>query len=617
MPGIIGFAREISAQDSQQLLADMARRLEAEDRFQVGAYSTHGVGLGRVSLGITNRSPQPVWNDDNSVGLVMEGELYDRTQAERILQEQGREAPKGDDALVALRLYEACGPEFVSHLNGAFAIAIWDGRAAQLLLANDRLDLHPVYYARLADGLMFGSGVRALLANSALPRTVDRLAVAQFLTFDHVLGDRSLLSHVKRLPPATVLTYRNDELGLRSYWQPLHPAGYELRSEQEWMDGLLVHLRRAVQRQSRGALPAGLLLSGGLDSRVLLALLAEDQAPGALTTFTWGIPGCDDARFAREAAQQADVPNRFFELPPDWLLKQAAEGVRVTDGMGNVVNLHAMATLEAEVEHAQVIYKGFQGDAMMGYGMWYGHWAQYDPTLRAQAHFQAYLEQGLISFNQKQQERLFTPDFQRAGGDQVLASFAAAVDECPAQDMGDQRIWLDLRHRVPRMTLNGVDVVRSRAVVRLPFCDYDLVEFSLRIPPGLRYQRRLMKDAFIQAYPQLAKVPVTETGLPMIACARDVLLRSESWLRWQARRAGLKHVAATRKRPYRDYKNWFRTLLRPWLEEILLSPRALERGYFEPTAVHQLVADHMAGADHTVRLGALLAIELWHRQAID
>jgi asparagine synthase (glutamine-hydrolysing) len=617
MPGIVGFVKEASDDHSKQLLAGMARRMENEYRFQVDMYSADGIGLGRVSLGITNPEPQPVWNDDGSVGLVMEGELYDRLQAERILEERGRQVPHDNDALLVLRMYEVCGEELVSHLNGAFAIAIWDRRATKLILANDRLDLHPLYYAQLRNGLMFGSGVRALLANADLPRTVDKLAIAQFLTFDHVLGNRSLLTEVKRLPPASVLTYQNGALSIRSYWLPLHPGGYELRSEQEWIDGLLFHLRQAVKRQSRGALPAGLLLSGGLDSRALLATLAEDKAPGAFTTFTWGIPGCDDARFAREASKQAGVRNLFFELEPDWLLKQADDGVRTTDGMGNVVNLHAMATLEAEARYAKVIYKGFQGDAMMGYGMWHGHWAHYDPALRRQAHFQAYLEQGLISFNQRQQERLFTPAFRREGGDQVLESFGAALQECPAQDMGDQRIWLDLRHRVPRMTLNGVDVVRSRAVVRLPFCDQELVAFSLRIPPGLRYQRRLMKNAFVQAFPHLAKVPVTETGLPMIDCARDVVLRGESWLRWQARKAGLKRVAVARRRPYRDYKNWFRTLLRPWVEETLLGARALERGYFEPEAVRRLVAEHMAGSDHTVRLGALLAIELWHRQAVD
>jgi len=174
----------------------------------------------------------------------------------------------------------------------------------------------------------------------------------------------------------------------------------------------------------------------------------------------------------------------------------------------------------------------------------------------------------------------------------------------------------DFRQRVPRMTLNVVEALRGRMIVRLPFAENDLVEFSLTIPPGLRYDRRLIKNAFIRAFPAYAQIPVTETGMPMMENLTTVRLQAEKWARWHLRRIS-KGVRYQRRRPYQDYRTWFRTVLRPWIEGTLLDERALERGYFKPQTVRQLVAEHMAGADHAVRLGALMTLELWHRHFME
>jgi asparagine synthetase B (glutamine-hydrolysing) len=188
--------------------------------------------------------------------------------------------------------------------------------------------------------------------------------------------------------------------------------------------------------------------------------------------------------------------------------------------------------------------------------------------------------------------------------------------ESRSPDLSDQRIVYDFRQRVPRMTLNGVEALRGHMVVRLPFADNDLVDFSLSMPPGLRYERRLIKNAFIRDFPAYAQVPSTETGLPLMDNLTTVRLQAENWARWHARRVA-KGVRYPRHRPYKDYHTWFRTVLRPWVEGILLDRRTLERGDFKPESVRRLVAEHMAGANRTVKLGALISLELWRRQFID
>jgi hypothetical protein len=159
--------------------------------------------------------------------------------------------------------------------------------------------------------------------------------------------------------------------------------------------------------------------------------------------------------------------------------------------------------------------------------------------------------------------------------------------------------------------------VRNKAAVRLPYCDNDLVDFSLRVPPGLHNERRLVRYAFITHYPQLAKVPVSGTGLPMVENARMLLKQGDRLLRWHLQKLGIDAHPDRLWRPYKDYNRWFRTVLKEWVHDILLSPRCLERGYYRPEFLKNLVAEHMAGKDMAERIGSLMSIELWHRQFID
>jgi asparagine synthase (glutamine-hydrolysing) len=614
MPGLIGF---VGDSEDDALLAKMGQALEPEPLFKRDLYQAQAWGLGRVHLAVLNPQPQPVWNEDRSRCLVLEGELYNAPSLRQGLTDQGAPLPAGDAALI-LHLYEQEGAAFIHRLQGAFTVAIWDQQTRQLLLANDRLGLYPTYYAQANGRFLFASGVRALLADPHLTRTVNRVGMAQFLTFDHLLGDQTLLQEVSLLRGSSLLTWQDGRFHIDTYWEPTHPQQYQLYSEETWMESLLYQLKQAVRRQAPGDLPAGMLLSGGMDSRVLAILLRDVGGAGKrpLPTFTWGIPGCDDARAAREVANYVGFPNQFDELKPDWLLAVAEEAVRATDGLGNVVNLHARANLEQQVPHAQLFYKGFMGDAMFGFALRHQHWADYDTPTSTEAHLSVHRDQGVITFEPAEQPNLFTAEMGRQVGTAVLDSYRAGMDEAGSTQLADQRIYFDYRQRVPRMTINGVEVVRSRAAVRLPFCDYELMDLALTIPPGLRYRRRLMRDTFIRYFPEMAQIPLPDTGLPMISCARDIRLRSEDWLRWHLSER-VSWIKRNRKRPYKDYNAWFRTILRPWVEETLLNPHSLERGYFQPQYVRQLVQDHMAGHNHTIRLGALLSLELWHRQFID
>lgn len=617
MPGIIGFASRTSLADSQIFLQEMAQALASGHRYEIDLYADGDAGLGRVSLGLVNLGFQPVWNEDKSLCIVMEGELFDHAHLKQDLAQKGHRFQQANDAELVLHLFEEYGENFAVKLNGAFVAAIWDVVRRKLLLVNDRLGLYPLYYSLHNGSLLFASGVRSLLVDRSLPRSIDKTAIAQFLTFDHLLDDRTLLEAVRLMPQASLLTYADGKVKIRRYWEINYPQNYPLRSEQDYMDEFSALIRQAVARQTTGELPAGILLSGGLDSRMLLAYLTGEYRDKPLRSFTWGIPGCDDARYAREVAQKAGSEHHFFELKPDWLLAKAEQAVRITDGMANLINLHAFATLDEEAELANVIYKGFLGDAMFGFGIRQQFWAAYDEPTRQQAHFQVHTDQGVITFSPSEQKDHFAEEFKRQIGNSINESYIAGMDDSRSQLMANQRLYFDYRQRVPRMTLKGVEVARSRAMIRLPFCDNDLVDFSIKVPPGLLYERRLMKNAFIREFPKFAQIPVTDTGLPMMLCMRDITRRANQMLWWRLQSTRWKDWAGPMRKPYKDYNKWFRTGLRGWVEKTLLSPAALQRGYLKPESIQQIVNKHMSGENHTVKLGAMLSLEIWHQLYID
>lgn len=617
MPGIVGFVKDIDNNQATSFLEGMARALESDDWFVNHLYAGEGFGLGRVSLGILNPEAQPVWDKDRGIWLVMEGEFYNSQELQHDLGKKGYQFRTNSDAEIALCLYIDSGEQFASRLHGAFAIALWDQGEQKLIVTNDRLGLHPIYYTETQQGLVFGSGVRALLADPMVSREIDPAAIAQFLTFDHVLLDRTLLKKVKLLDQASVLTYQNRQLAIKPYWKLEYTYIYPLISLDEYIEELVRLLRQSIQRHAHDELPTGLLLSGGLDSRWLLALLAESPRVKNLRTFTFGIPGCIDGKFAGELSKKAHCNHQFFELRSDWLLGQAENAVRITDGMGNIVNLHALATLDEESQYAKVMYKGFLGDAMFGYAVVPRFWADYDDETRMEAHWQTHRGHGVISLEREQQSALFTDRFQQELGKAVFEDYSKGMNEFPAKQLANQRLFFDLRQRVPRMTIRGVEAVRQRAAVRLPFCDYDLVEFTTRVPPGYHDKRFLITEAFVRTYPELAKIPCTPKNLPLMNCARSIYLQGKDLVQWHLDNAGLGRLGGQKNRKYQDYNNWFRTVLRSWVEGILLSPACLERGYYRPEYMRNLVAEHMSGSNYSVLLGALISIELWHRMYID
>jgi asparagine synthase (glutamine-hydrolysing) len=596
----------------------MAQALKHEDWYQSCLYADEFVALGRVSLGILNPESQPIWNEDRTLCIVMEGEVYDYDHEKRRLVERGHRFEVGNDPEYVLHLYEEYGEDFALKLNGAFVAAIWDTRQRCLRLVNDRLGQQNLFYAQSDKNLLFASSVGAVLASGVVDCNVDLVAMAEFLTFEHMLEDRTLARSVKLMPPASMLCFQDGRLIQSRYWKLSFGDDYGVH-EEDWYVGRWIELfYQATERRVRPADLFGVMLSGGMDSRAVLGAMAR-LSDDPFSAFTFGVPGCDDVRCAQEMARRLKVRHRYIELEPDCLRTLAEKGVWLTDGMNNCIHMHNLAAAQEARRSSRIVFTGNLGDDLMADRPRRGYSHRVMPGIDSWDDLVAMLlSMDTSCFSLQEQRSLFTDDCYRQIDGVVEENHRAVLSRADARRPGHVLKHWEITQRVRRFVLQGQVLLRNQVEVRGPFYDNDLVEFMANVPTGLRLDGYLYIRALSIAFPELAKVPLASTGFPLVPCLRYTGVQLARQLRWRARQAGFRFISAPRgQRPYADYDGWMRTPLRAWIEDTLLSKRAMERGYFEPDYVRGLIKEQISGGNRAGKLGGLLTLELWHRQFVD
>ncbi len=615
MTGIVGFTYSGDSAAAGAELSAMLTAVQDHPSYRVEQWVGDGVALGRVSLGRIDKQPQPVWNEDRTRCLVFEGELFNTAHLHAELEAAGHVFTLGSAAELVLHLWEEYGEEGLKRLNGGFTFAVWNTVDRSLVVGNDRFGFRHMYYTLLGSQLAFACGVRGLLAHSQLPRTIDKVGIAQALHFEYLLGDRTYLTDVKLLPPAGVLFMQSERFVRQRYWQWSMPEYYQPHSYAEYERELVRLYKQSAARQvPDGALRGGMNLSGGLDSRMLLAALSTQMDARNLHTYSFGIEGCDDVALGRQAAQTVHAPHHALPLPDDYLMTFAPLGVRLTDGMDSSIHIHSLANITAQAQEVDLLYTGFYSDSITdsdGTREWL---VRFDDETSLRLHYE-YMHK---IFPNDPDSAIYTPEFLAATQEEFKAAFRQAVGEVKDVTMSS---WLDsveIVHRQRRLTQFGNDLIRWQLECRTPFTDTDVVDFCLKLPPALRMDRCLFTGTLVNHFPRLAKVPNDRTGMPFLVDARYLSLQARINLHYWLQKRGLVRDRPKHKRKlYARYDLWFRSSLRPWLESILLDRRTLERGILRSEIIRQMVQEHMAGADRTRELGMLLSVELWHRAYID
>ncbi|HEY4190496.1 MAG TPA: asparagine synthase (glutamine-hydrolyzing), partial [Candidatus Limnocylindrales bacterium] len=302
MCGIAGIAsldglRPDDERLANAMLATLAHRGPDEQRVFADAHAA--IGARRLSIIDLDTGSQPLGNEDGSIQVTQNGEIYNYVELRDELLARGHTLrTHGDTETIAL-LYEDFGDDFVDHLRGMFAIAIWDSRRQRLVLARDRLGKKPIYWTIRDGRLAWGSELKALLADPSQPRELDRVALARFLQYQYIPAPGTILHGVHKLEPASVLTWEAGEIRIRRYWSPTYGPKVSRPLEEDRDEGREL-LREAVRLRLRSDVPVGLFLSGGMDSSTVLALMAEASSQ-PVRTFTIGFEDAeyDERHYAR------------------------------------------------------------------------------------------------------------------------------------------------------------------------------------------------------------------------------------------------------------------------------------------------------------------------------
>jgi len=592
-----------------------------------GVYWSDDVGLAMRRLAIIDVAggDQPIYNEDRSVCVVNNGEIYNFVDLRQELQSRGHRFATQSDTEVIVHAYEEYGVECVERLWGMFSMALWDTRRHLLLLARDRLGKKPlVYYADAHGGLAFASEIQAVLAHPSVPRDVDPRAIDDYLTYLYVPAPTTAYRDLRKLPAGHRLVWQPGNITVEPYWRVRYSEKLRL-SEDDAVDQFGGLLRDAVRRRMIADVPLGAFLSGGMDSSSVVAEMAE-LSTGPVKTFSigFGERDFDELRYARQVAERFGTEHHELVVEPNALATLPTLVRHYGEPYGDSSAIPTYYVAQLTRQHVTVALNGDGGDELLaGYER---HWAarvaaRYDTIPR-------FLRHGLIrpliplvpeprqrraflrrakrfmtaahlpvldrylhwvgAYTPAQKLSLYTSDFvHHLGGNDSGHWLREALAPEPHLDPVDAVVRGDTLMYLPQDCLVKVDIVSmaNSLEARSPFLDHRLVEFCAALPSDYKLRGRTSK-----------------------------------WLLRRLMRERLPAEILTRPKmgfgvPVGE---WLRGDLRPLLEDTLLSSRAQSRGYFRAPAVRALVDEHLSRrADRTSHIWGLLMLELWFREFID
>ena len=604
--------------DEGSYTSDLARR--------EGYSDIPGAALGfrRLSIIDVAGSQQPISNEDGTIWLVFNGEIYNYRELRQRLEGSGHTLRTLGDTETIVHLYEDEGVGFLDHLIGMFALAIWDARTGELVLARDRLGKKPLVYRQDPGRLLFASELKSLLQVPGIQRRLDPSALDEYLTYQYVPHPNTILEGFRKLPPGHYAVYGAGKLDVRPYWRP--DLGTEIRRPiGEYAEELRSLLTSAVEMRLRSDVPLGAFLSGGVDSSITVGVM-QSLMREPVRTFSIGfpVPEYDETKYAREVAERLHTDHREFRVEPSALeiLPQLIWQFDEPFGDSSAVPTWYLSKLARE--HVKVVLAGDGGDELFaGYDryravalgaridrapaavrhalasrIWQrlptsAHERAKGPRLKrllepiAEPAARRYLL-WISIFDEGRRADLYTEEFLATLPDADPFEFLdRAWKRGGARDDVTRASLADLLTYLPGDLLTKVDTasMAHSLEVREPFLDHRLVELAAAMPIEYKLRRgrgkRILAETFRDLLPQ------------------SVLHRKKMGF-------GVPIGA------------WFRGELKELAHDVLLDTKAQERGYFRPPAVQRLLDEHQAGkVDHAHRLWALLVLELWHREWLD
>jgi asparagine synthase (glutamine-hydrolysing) len=613
MCGICGIASH-DAVDRERLGA-MAATLGHRGPDSGGAFVDGPIGLAARRLSIIDLAggDQPIANDDGSLVVVQNGEIYNYPELRRDLERDGRAFRTNCDTEVHLHLYARHGVNYPRLLRGMFAVALWDARARRLLLARDRYGIKPLYYRRTGSTLEFASEVRAL------PRgEIDLDALEAFLAFNSIPAPYSIFRETRKLPAGHTLvwTEATGELELERYARPGPVRADALRAddEAELVEELRARLRDSVRAHLLADVPVGVLLSGGVDSAALAALAAQETAE-PVHTFTIGFAerSFDERADARRVAARYGTTHHELLVRPEPRLLLPALAEAFDEPFADSSALPTYLVSQLASEHVKVALSGEGGDELFG-----GYYTYAADLLADRVAPLARLARPLV-------ERLPTSTA-KASFDYKAKRFVRAAHLPPLErhhgwkEIFSQDLRAELRGR--RSPFDPLDVYRARYTETAgadPLARLQDVDLGVYLVDDLLVKT----DRASMAHSLEARVPFLDSVVTNFAFA----LPARHKVRGLAKKVLLRKAVAPllprevvhgRKRGFSiPAAAWLRGELAPFARETLSDETLRSQGFFEPKPVARLLEEHVAGReDWSRQLWGLLAFTLWYERHV-
>lgn len=614
-----------------ETLAAMCQTILHRGPDSQGQYVKGPVGLGSTRLSIIDveGGRMPISNEDGTIWIVYNGEVYNFPQLRERLERAGHCFATHSDTETIVHLYEQEGDDFVHYLNGMFALAIWDERRQRLILARDQVGIKPLFYAELDDRLVFGSEIKAMLP-AGLERRIDPLGLHDYLSLNYVPGPRTMFAAIRKLLPGHMLIFEagSRQVTVKQYWDlPRPEAGSgPVKVSDDLENDLLDLLRQIVHDQMISDVPIGAFLSGGIDSSLVVALMSEASGQ-PVRTFSVGFEeeSYSELPYARLIAERFKTNHHELIIKPraHEVITAMADYFDEPFADSSAVAVYAVSDLAAS--HLKVVLSGDGGDEVFG-----GYYTyQADKLAALYRRLPRVIGAGLLprlvdmlptshgkvslDFKLKRfmaggslpplpahfawkaffSEEMKTELYRSANGNGYNSPLRPSVallqkyyDHYPAEDLINRLLYVDFKVQLVDDMLTKVDrmSMAHSLEVRVPLLDLRLVEFMARLPSDLKVRRLTLKYLLKR---------VAARVLP-----REILQRPK---------AGF-HV---------PIPLWIKTDLKDMVDDYL-SPRAIaEQGFFEPQVVQAMLEVHRRGRrDHSRNIWNLLMFSLWYERYV-
>lgn len=587
MCGIYGYLDRHGRSLGDAALQSMAQSIEHRGPDGHGSYRAPGVAIGNQRLAILDpeSGQQPFFSFDRRIAVVQNGEIFNFVELAAELKSRGIPCQTRCDTEVILRLYETYGIDFVSKLNGMFAIAIYDTREQALYLIRDRVGEKPLYVYDDDERVLFGSEIKSLLAAGA-PADTDPQALDEFLTFNFIPPPRTIYRGISHVMPGQWMKITRSGTETRCWWD-LAQITAEQRSEQEWIEEFNATLSDAVRLRLRADVPFGAFLSGGVDSSTVVGLMSAQLAQ-PVKTFCIGFheQRFDESGYAAEAARRFGTEHYMQRVDANMLDSWSRAIWHCDQPHGDISFLPTLRVSELAVGHVKMVLTGDGADELFaGYDKYKEFFSDSSVFTCGEDQFRERYFNNLCLFRDAERERVCGEWNPRSfTGFEVVNRLLDAV---PHMDRVNQALYLDMMLLLPGNNLVKPDRM-SMAVgleTRAPFLDYRMMELAFRMPGSLKLSGGETKRIYKRA--------VT----PMIGA----------------------ELAYRRKQMFTvPVGQWLKTGLNEYSHNMLLSPRVEHRGLFAMAEVERMLSMHQSGkCDYTRQLRALIAVEHWSRMFSD